>query len=203
MGYYTPDWIHIRSEWDFLVPPLAAWAGTVILGVLFFVYPRRFPKDIGLRVALMLAAVLITVALSFSGLARCFWSIHAVDFVGQGKGNAELFENGERLTGLSLPPGTTFPVAVMFGWREYTSWYGMRTDTAELAQAARVAGYQEISPAHDENDPPPCPELLTSWASEKGFTPTLILRKQDPPEKRVTLMIDTVRGLAVAEVIDG
>lgn len=202
MGYYTPDWIHIRSYWDFFFLPLAALAGVVVFGVLFFVYSRRFPKDIALRVAFMLAAILITVAALFSSFAQCFWSCHAVDFVHEGRSNADILANIESLTRVPMPPGTSVPVAVMFGWREYTFWYGTKTDTGRLAQAAREAKYQEISPVDAKYDPYHSPELLTKWAQETGFTPTQAFRKQSETGDRVTIFLDQSRGLTLIEAVD-
>lgn len=202
MGYYTPDWVHIRSQWDFFFLPLAALIGVAVLGVLFFVYPRRFPKDIALRAAFMLAVILITVSALFFSFSQCFWSCHAVDFVHQGRSNADILADMDRLTGVPIPQETSVQVAVMFGWREYTFWYGITTETEMLARAAREAQYQETSPVDAKYDPDHSPELLTNWVRETGFTPTLILRKRDDFGEQKTMTLDPVRGLALVEVID-
>lgn len=201
MGYYTPDWIHIRSEWDFLVPPLAALVGVILLGILLFVYPRRFPKEWISRLRLFIGAVLITGALTIICLVRSFWAIRAVDFIKQGGSNAQIVKVIEKSTDFPLPQKTAVSAAVMLGWREYIYWYGMKVDTDELMRSVQKADYTEMSYdklGHDLRDP----EVITRWAKETGFTPTQVFRKQSETGDRITIVLDQARGLALIQAVD-
>jgi len=201
MGYYTPDWIHIRSEWDFLVLPLAALIGVVVLGILFFIYPRRFPKERMSRLRLFVGAILITVALTVICFVRLFWAVRAVDFIAQGGTNAQIITIIEKALELPLPQKTTVSAATMFGWREYVYWYGVRVDTKELIPAAQKAGYEEMPYDKVEQDFRR-PEVVTKWAKETGFTPTQVFRRQSETGARVTIVLDQARGLALIQAVD-
>jgi len=201
MGYYTPDWIHIRSEWDFFFLPLAAFSLVFVLGVLFFVYPRRFPKDAARRIALMTSAVVGACALLLYAFLQRGWASHAVDFLSLGKGTPEILADLAEYTGFPLPPETTVSVAAMFGSREYTFWYATQTDAAKVQQELRELNYEAVSLKQPAFSDQLQPELLTRWIRQSGFSPTLIFRKQTS-ETFVTACVDQSRNLALFVVND-
>ncbi len=198
MGYYTPDGVHIRSEWDFFILPLAALAGVIALLVMTIIHARNPKRRLRWHFVAIAAATLTTLFLYFYAFARASWSVHALDVVKVGWSNGEILADIHRSTDIPLPPDATVVVGVSMGWRKYENQYAVKIDCVKLMRDLRRLNYNEQMPDPGERVKIQ-PELVTNWICESGFTPTAIF-SAETTRPIISVEVDPKRNLALFNV---
>ena len=198
MGDYTPDGIHIRSEWDFFILPLAGLIGVILLAAMTIIHARNPERRLRWHFVAIAGAILATILLYFYAFGRAGWSTHALDIVKTGWSNGEILAEIQRKTDIPLPPDATVIVGVSMGWRKYQNQYAVKMNGTKLMSDLRRLNYTERTPGSGSQRETQ-PELVTNWIHESGFTPTVIFHGETT-DPLISVQVDPQRNLALIMV---
>lgn len=201
MSDYTPDWIHIYSGWWHFIPPGIS-VGLALAIALLAVFRRRlFPSIPRSFLALTFSLLIpVTLFLLFMAWSRNAWSIHAHDYIEKGASQSSLHGWIAQRMKLVFPPDSTVEASVRMGWREYTSWFGIRGGSHAIRNQALKLGYAEIKTGrYSIGDPLPQP--VSEWVKKTGFQPDMF-SSLNTGNAIHGIAIDTTRDLVLVTVTD-